>query len=143
MASGRTSSSPSLLETVERIAQLRLTGPWPELRKLMHEDARLESIAAGGLFGPDETVNAMRLAAADGVYTMGDWRIEELGGNALLLLSTMRHLAKLPNGAKGMTDASYVWLMIGRDGLLWRMKIFRNKASAVEHLRRHGESLGI
>jgi hypothetical protein len=131
------------VETVERIDRLRLVGPWPALRALFHDEALLESIASGGVFGPDETVDAMRLAASDGVYAMGPWRIERLEADVLLLHSTMRHRAKLPTGKSAMTDANYVWLMVGRDGLLWRMKIFHNRDAAIEHLERHGSSLGI
>ena len=134
---------PSFFESVEQIGRLRLRGPWPELRKLFHEDARVESIAAGGVAGPDQTVAAMRQAANDGVYTMGDWRIEQIDDRALLLHSTMRHLTTLPNGKQGMTDSSYIWLMVGLDGLLWRMKIFHTKEAAIGHLERHGNSLGI
>jgi hypothetical protein len=140
---GYASPSRPFVATIERIEHVRLTGPWPELRELFHDEARLESIASSGVYGPDETVEAMRVAALDGVYAMGPWRIETLEANVVLLHSTMRHLAKLPNGKSGMTDASYVWLMVGRDGLLWRMKIFHTRDAAIEHLKRYGSSLGI
>ena len=133
----------SFRETVEQIARLRLTGPWPRLRGLFHDDARPESIASGGISGPDETVNAMRLAAGDGVYKMGEWRIEHVEPDVMLLASTMRHLATVRPGRTGMIDASDVWLMVGRGGLLWRMRIFRTRESALEHLRTHGETLGL
>jgi len=42
-----------------------------------------------------------------------------------------------------MIDASYVRLMVGLGGLLWRMRIFRIRESALEHLRTHGETLGL
>ncbi len=132
---------PLLVSTVERIGELRTSGPWLELRALFADDARLESLATGGIYGPDETVEAMSVASQDGVYSMGPWELEELDEDTVLLHSRMRHLAKARG--RGVTDAGYVWLFTGQDGLIRRLRIFSNRAAALSHLEEHGPSLGL
>jgi hypothetical protein len=52
----------------------------------------------------------------------------------------MRHIRK---GGARITDSPYVWLFTGRDGLIWRLRVFDDLPTALEHLGRDGPSLGL
>jgi hypothetical protein len=42
-----------------------------------------------------------------------------------------------------MRDEIVCRLHVGRDGLMWRVKLFRTRDEALAHLERHGLSLGL
>jgi hypothetical protein len=138
-----TAPSTTFAQSVAQIERLHRSGPWDRLRLLFHDEARLQSLAAGGVNDPDRTVAAMRKAAVDGVYAMGPWSIEELGQDAILVNARMRHQRRTEAGGPAVADQSYFWLMTGRDSLLWRMRIFTDREAAVECLQRHGPTLDL
>jgi hypothetical protein len=95
------------------------------------------------VFGPDQTVAAMRGAARDSVYLMGAWAKEALDQDVVLVSARMRHLLRSPIGQKqAVSDLRYFWLT-GRDSLLWRMRIFGTREAALETLARDGLTLGL
>jgi hypothetical protein len=114
---------------------------WPELRRLCHDEARLESLASGRVLGPDETIEAMRSAALGGLYVMSRWRTEPLDPEAVLIFAHMRH--QHPGSGFRITDSNYVWVMTCRDGLVWRVKVCSDRDTALRLFAEHGRSLGM
>lgn len=110
------------------------------MRTCFCDDALVESVASNGItLGPDETVEAIDEALRDGVYVIDDWRYEALARETVLSTTRARH--RLPSGA--MRDETVHRLISGRDGLMWRVRLFKGREQALAHFRRHGEGLGL
>jgi len=58
-SSGHVPPDLVFLDLVDLVCTLRVVGAWAELRPLLCEDARLESIAARGIAGPDATIEGV------------------------------------------------------------------------------------
>jgi len=110
------------------------------MRLCFHDDALIESVAAGKVLGPDDTVEAIRAAFREGVYSMNEWEIEPLGTDVVLAWAGVRHR---PDGSKRISDTRIYWLVAGRDGLMWRVRIFHDRDTALGVLDEHGHDLGI
>jgi hypothetical protein len=136
------SPQPDLLELLGRFEHAHKRRLWEAMRECFHDEARIESVAAGGVIGTTETVDAIRAAFDEGIYSMSDWELEQLGDpDAALVWAGVRH--RPPGSAARISDATIFWLVTCRDGLVWRVRIFRDRASAVSHLTRTGRSLGL
>lgn len=134
------SDEPHILQLVARFEDALAKRAWASIRALFHDDARIESVAAGiQANGPDTTVAAMRASAEGGIYTLGAWTTETLGPEAAIVYSRMRH-----HVAKGaITDQGHYWLMTLRGDLFWRVRIFGDRAAAISCLAEHGPNLGL
>ena len=131
-------ASLDFLDLVEVFCSLRVLEAWAELKTLLCEDARLESIAARGVAGPAATIEAMRFAAAGNAYTVRDFEIEALGDEAALVR------ASISREEQPMTVMSSVhWLVSGRQGLIWRARMVADMDEAERVLRESGPGLGI
>ncbi len=127
-------------EMLHRFEEAHARHAIDEMRACLHDDALIESIASDGVaLGPDETVEAIRLAYADGVYEIGDWQIEEIAPDVVLWWTGARH--RLPD--QRMRDEKVCRLTVAKDGLMWRVKLFRLRDLALDHLERHGPGLGL
>ena len=42
-----------------------------------------------------------------------------------------------------MSDATHYWLTTGKNGLMWRVKVFSRREAALAHLATHGPTLGL
>ena len=80
----------------------------------------------------------MRDAYRAGVYDVSPWQHEEVEG-AVLSFGAVQYR---PTPGT-MRDAVFHWVTTGKDGLMWRVKAFRERDAAIEHLRQHGPSLGL
>jgi hypothetical protein len=112
------------------------------LRRCFHETARIESVAAGGVFDLDESLARIAAAVKGGLYSPGTWEFEEVAPDVVLSWTNVRHAP--PGGRVGHTvDTPLIWLMTGREGLIWRVRVFRERGEALETLAEHGLALGI
>jgi len=125
------------VEVVELFCRLLVLEEWPEMRGLLSGDARLESIAALGVAGPGETIEAMRFASAGETYTIDGYELEPLDGEAVLLQARIRHTQA------GDCEALAMWLVTGRNGLIRRARIVASREQALEVLARDGHELGV
>jgi hypothetical protein len=126
------------LDLVDLVCTLRVVGAWAELRQLFCEDARLESIAARGIAGPDATIEAMRFADAGAVYTVREFEVEALGQQIALVSAT---IAQADQGALVSTVVRS--LVSGREGLIWRSRTVETREEAMRIAREHGRGLGM
>jgi hypothetical protein len=126
------------LDLVELACTLRVVGAWAELRPLLCEDAKLESIAARGIAGPDATIEAMRFAVSGDVYTVREFEIEAFGEQVALVRTSISHEEQ---GAPITTAVQ--WLVSGRDGLIWRSRRVETREEAERILREDGRGLGM
>ena len=111
-----------------------------EMRACFHDEAMIESVASNGrALPPDEQIEALADAFDDGVYSIRDWRYEELAPEIVLSWTGARHLLT----DAGMRDEVVCRLHVGRNGLMWRVKLFRTRDEALAHLEQHGPSLGL
>jgi hypothetical protein len=130
----------SILQLVARFENALAERSWARIRALFHDQARIESVAAGNqALGPDETVAAMRSSAAGGIYTLGPWTTETVGPAVAIVYSRMRHHV----GKGAITDEGLYWLLTLRGDLFWRVRIFPDRAAAITCLAEHGPDLGL
>ena len=127
----------AFLEVVEVFCSLRVLEAWAELRSLLCDDARLESIAADGVAGAEGTIEAMRFAAAGEAYVIRSYEIEALAEEAVLVLASISQL----EGAVAVVTTAR-WLVTGRDRLIWRSRMVPSREEAAEMLDLHGLALG-
>ena len=129
-----------LLETLRRFEEAHRKQSLDLLRACFDDDALMESVASNGrALGADETAAVMEEALRDGVYDIRDIRYELLAPEIVLSHFQARH--RLPNG--GMGDQSFYRLIVGRGGMMWRIKVFQSREDALAHLERHGPGLGL
>ncbi len=135
-----TVGEPRLIEVLLRFEQAHRRRSVAELRACFHDEAMIESIASNGsALPPDDQAEALASAFDDGVYSIRDWRYEEMAPQIVLSWTGARHLL----AEAGMRDEVVCRLHVGRDGLMWRVKLFRTREEALAHLEQHGPSLGL
>ncbi|HWE82890.1 MAG TPA: hypothetical protein VG265_14660 [Gaiellaceae bacterium] len=133
--------APRLLDAVREAQRTQRQGG-PALRACFDDEARIESVAAGGAYDPDESVRRIEAAFSGGVYSPGEWEFEEIRPDVVLSSTNIRH--RPPSAPAGQTvDAALFWLMTGRRGLIWRVRVFNSRVDALDALERHGTSLGL
>jgi hypothetical protein len=128
----------AFLDLVDLACTLRVVGAWAELRPLLREDARLESIAARGIAGADATIEAMRFADSGDAYTVREFEVEALARQVALVRATISHTAQ----AESSTTVVQ-WLVSGRDGSIWRSRKVVGRREAERILRDAGRGLGM
>jgi hypothetical protein len=131
-------ASTGFLELVESFCRLRVIEAWAELRLCLRDDARLESIAARGVAGPEATIEAMRFAASGNAYAVRDFEIEAVGEQAALVRASISHEER---GV--VVVSSTLWVVSGRDGLIWRSRVVATREVAKRTLRDEGDELGM
>ncbi len=124
-------------EVVDLFCRLRLLERWQEMRGLLAADARLESIAARGIAGPGETIEAMRFAAAGERYSISAYEIESLA-DAVVVVHAWLHCA--PPGEDALAA---FWLASGKGGLIRRARIVASREEGELILDREGDGLGL
>jgi len=129
---------PSLMTTLRRFESAHGRGAVEQMRACFHDEAVIESVASDTRpLGPDETVKALAAALRDGVYRIYGWQYEELAPEVVLSTTRARHRTS----DRAIRDETVYRLISGRDGLMWRVRIFRSRNAALEHLERHGPGL--
>jgi len=135
-----TEQRPTLIETLRRFEAAHARGSLEKMRACFHDDAIIESVASGSrALGPDETAFALGEALRDGVYMIYGWRYEELTPDVVLTITRARHRV----GDRAVRDEAIYRLISGRDGLMWRARVFRSRSKALAAFAEHGPSLGI
>lgn len=133
---------PRLIDTAREAQRTQQRRAWVELRRCFHDEARIESVAAGGVLDPDRTVVAIAAAFKDGPYSPGEWEFDELAPDVVISWTSVRY--RPPGSGTGRTsDSRLYWAMTGRDGLIWRVRVFGDRAEAIAALERYGPDLGI
>ena len=129
-----------LLETLLRFEAAHRRRAFDEMRACFAPDALIESVASDAQpLGPDETIEAIKRALVDGVYSIRAWRYEEISLELVISLTAARH--RLPG--KAMRDERVYRLISSRNGLMWRAKLFASRDAALAHFERHGTGLGL
>ena len=102
-----------------------------ELRACFHDRALIESVASNGEpLGADETASAIERAFRDGVYAIRDWTYEEVVPEVVLSGTNARH--QTPETS--IRDEPVVRLIVGREGLMWRVRPFYSREEALAQL---------
>jgi hypothetical protein len=133
-------SVPTIVSLLDDFQDCRLSGDWPGMKRLLHPQARLESLAApGAVLSPQELVAAIRSAMGHGLYTVRNWAVELLDPHTALADGRVRYRV----GATGITDEPRVWVSSERDALIWRMRIVRTREEVLAYHRETGLDLGL
>jgi hypothetical protein len=128
------------LETLRRFEAAHTRGSLDQMRRCFHDEAVIESVASHSQrLGPDETVSALGEALRDGVYMIYGWQYEELAPDVVLSTTRARHRA----GDRAVRDETVYRLVSGRDGLMWRVRLFTSGDRARAAFAEHGPGLGI
>ena len=135
----KTRDQPRLMETLARFESAHGRRAIEEMRACFHDDAQIESVASNGRpLGADATASALRAAFADPAYSIRDWAYEELAPDIVLSSTSARHRA--PDS--WLRDGGVCRLIVGRDGLMWKVKLFNSREEALAYLEQEGEELG-
>jgi hypothetical protein len=127
-----------LMETMKRFEAAHERGLVDATRACFHDGAIIESVASEGApLTADATAEALREALSDGVYAIGDWSYEEIDPEVVLSWTTTRHRA---NG-RGVQHETIYRLTSGRDGLMWRVKLFSSRDEALAYVEQNGPAL--
>jgi len=133
-------TEPRLLDALVRFERAHRRRSVKDMRACFHDEALIESVASNGqALGPDDTAEALDRALADGVYSIRDWQYEEISPEVVLSWTGARHLV----GDARMRDEVVCRLHIGRNGLVWRVRLVSGREEALEQLRRFGPTLGL
>jgi len=98
------------------------------MQTLIHPAGRLESLAAvGQVLSNVEVVDAIEAAARRGLYAVPAWEPVLVGPHIGLVDSRVRYRV----GPNGITDEHRWWLASERDELIWRMRVFGDRATAL------------
>jgi len=137
-ALGQVAGDLGFLDLVELFCTLRILEAWVELRSVLSDDARVESIAARGVAGPESTIEAMRFAAAGNAYTVREFEVEALGAEAAFVTASICH----DDQALSVMTRVH-WALTGRGGLIWRARIVATREEAERILQSYGPDLGL
>jgi hypothetical protein len=119
------------LDTLARFERAHRRRELEELRACFHDRALIESVASEGEpLGADETAEAIERAFGDGVYAIRDWTYEEVAPGVVLSATNARH--QTPETS--IRDEAVVRLIVGRDGLMWRVRLFCSREEALAYL---------
>lgn len=137
---GRAREPSPLMETLLRFESAHKRRSVAAMRACFADGAIIESVASGRRpLGADETAAALAEALRDHVYSIGDWRYEQITPEIILSITGARHLRP----GSTMTDETVYRIVSGRNGLMWRVKLFGSRDEALEYLARHGPDLGL
>lgn len=113
---------------------------WQRLRSLYHDQALLQTEAAGRAFlGPDEVNGRIRAASENITYGGELGRVVALDEDAALMFERVR----LPREHGGWVDRENIYLMTFKDGLLFRTRIFETTEDATACYAEHGITLDV
>ena len=109
------------------------------MRALYHRDALILTVTGGPYpLTSDEVIDVLERASRDGVYSATGSPPLELDEHAAIITGRIRR--RLPSG--GFEDAAHVWLLIVRDGLIYRQGVFSTTADAAAAYATLGITLG-
>jgi ketosteroid isomerase-like protein len=132
-------SAADVVAKLQRAYRSR-AGDWSALRALYHPDARLAMVAGGpGPVSADDLITQLQQAAEDTWYSVTTTKTVVVDEHAVLFTGRMRR--SVPGG--GFEDASHVWLLTIRDGLIYRQGVYASADEAVAAYRELGVSLGM
>jgi hypothetical protein len=132
--------TPAIVSMLDDFQDYRMSGNWSAMLRLLHPQARLESLAApGAVLSPPELVAAIESAMTRGLYTVRNWAVELLDPHTALAGGRVRYRI----GTTGITDEGRVWVSSERDGLIWRMRILATREEVLVHYRETGIDLGL
>jgi hypothetical protein len=135
VSGGNRVAGGTLMDTLRRFEGAHERRDLEEMRACFHNEALIESVASDAQpLGPDETTNALGDALRDGVYMIYGWQYEELSPDVVLSITRARHRVD----GRAIRDETVYRLITGRDGLMWRVRLFRSRSSALEHLELNG-----
>jgi hypothetical protein len=124
-------AQPLLMTTLLRFESAHQRGSVSEMRACFHDEALIESVASGGRpLGPDETAAALRAAIEDSLYVISDWNYEEIRPGVVLSWTAARHRS----ASGGIAHETVYRATIGRDGLMWRVKLFDKRGDALAYI---------
>jgi ketosteroid isomerase-like protein len=113
---------------------------WSAMRALYHPDALLHTVTGGPDPLPaDRLIAELERASRDTWYSVRSWDTTVVDERAVIVSGRMRR--SVPGG--GFEDASHVWLLTVRDGLIYRQGVYATPEEAAEAYQRLGVSLGI
>jgi hypothetical protein len=128
-----------VLEHLDEVWRAYSAGDWKALRSLYHDEARLSTMAAHErIVGPDELMEVFRTLGST-PYAIGDTTVEPVDENAVIVSGELRY--PLRNG--GVAYGHRAWILVFRDGLLYRTRACSNEALARTAYRELGAELGL
>jgi hypothetical protein len=112
-----------------------------EMRACLDDGALVETIASAWCaVGADEAVEAIRTALErDPLYLEGPWLYDELASEGVWTSMPVRERST----GGGVRHENVHRLTSGRDGLIWRQRLFRSRGKALACLVQHGAGLGL
>jgi hypothetical protein len=125
---------------VAKLGRAFASRDWRAMRTLYHPSARIFTVTGGPEpLTASGIVDELERASRDLVYSVQASPPLALDEQAVVITGRMR--SRLPRG--GFQEAGHVWLLIVRDGLIYRQGVYRDRAEAEEAYARLGVTLGV
>jgi hypothetical protein len=113
---------------------------WRAMRALYHPDALILTVTGGpDPLRADDVITELERASQDVWYSVQGSQPVALDEHAAIVTGRMRR--RMPQG--GFQDASHVWLLTVRDGLIYRQGVYQDPEEAADAYGRLGVNLGI
>jgi hypothetical protein len=127
-------------DVLARLSQAFVATDWSAMSELYHPDALIVTVTGGPApLTAAEVIAELRRATSDDWYLVKASEPQVLGVDAAIVTGRMRR--RLPQG--GFEDASHVWLLTVRDGLIYRQAVYGDPAKATAAYERLGVTLGV
>ena len=137
----RGASFRPLIETVAACEAAKRKGDSRTILDCLRPDAIVETIGTIGRPGTPEAAVAANeaLLRDDPYYLEGRWEYEQVAPEAVLTTTSLRERSE----AGGIRHRNVVRLTTGRDGLIWRQRLFASRQDALACWAEHGVELGL
>jgi hypothetical protein len=103
----RSPTEPLIVALLDDFQAYRLSRNWSAMLRLLHPQARLESLAApGAVLSPQQLVAAIETAMTRGLYSVRNWAVELLDPHTAMADGRVRYWV----GKAAITDEARVWV---------------------------------
>lgn len=128
------------VDVIAQLSQVFATRDWRTMRALYHPGALILTVTGGPEpLTADEVIAELERASKEAVYSVSASEPVALDEHAALVTGRMRR--RLPHG--GFEEAGHVWLLIVRDGLIYRQGVYDDAQQAGDAYEELGIELGV
>jgi hypothetical protein len=130
----------SAIDVIGDLSRVFAARDWRAMRALYHPDALILTVTGGPEpLTADEVVAELERASQEAVYSVTASDPVALDEHAAFVTGRMRW--RLPHG--GFEEAGHVWLLIARDGLIYRQGVYDDAQRARDAYAELGVELGV
>jgi hypothetical protein len=127
------------IDVIAELSRVFAARDWRAMRTLYHPSALILTVTGGPEpLTADEVIAELERASKEAVYSVNASDPVALDEHAAMVTGRMRW--RLPHG--GFEEAGHVWLLIVRDGLIYRQGVYDDAQQASAAYEELGVDLG-